>query len=480
MRKGLGVAVLVIGTALLGWWAKDHQALGMQSLILDGAKAAVAGSVHGVTVSVSGRDVQLAGITDSRTEAQDLVAAVQRVPGVRVLTQDLRVLDRAAPFLLTVRKTQSGLEASGNVPTEAVRHALALVLGDQADRLVLASGAPKEWRDLATAGLASLDALTRGQIVLTGSTLAITGEALGPAEAAKIDDALANLNDGTVKRNITLLDDGTPAVFTLDYAAAGGARLDGKLPHGVTVADLTRTTGLPAIAGAPRVGVLGQARSAAPFAALKPWFGRVETLKLTAGPDGRVVVITVQPGVDIQAMQAALSGAGFDAVIKIEQPKGSLGDRRINAATGKEQRLVAGLWMAVPEFAAGPDSCKTAADEVLAKGRITFISGSDALDPTAVGVIDALANVLLHCAQDGGLRAEIGGYTDSSGDAMANLGLSQRRASAVRLQLVARGVPGAALRAVGHGDADPVADNTSEAGRAANRRTTITWSRAGQ
>ena len=94
-----------------------------------------------------------------------------------------------------------------------------------------------------------------------------------------------------------------------------------------------------------------------------------------------------------------------------------------------------------------------------------------------MAVINDLAAVMAVCAEGAGLRAEIGGHTDSSGDATANLGLSQKRAVAVRRELIARGVPAAALRAVGHGADVPVADNASEDGRAKNRRTTITWSK---
>ena len=135
-----------------------------------------------------------------------------------------------------------------------------------------------------------------------------------------------------------------------------------------------------------------------------------------------------------------------------------------------------GYWLDMPKIDAGLAGCQAAADGVLAGATVNFLSGSDELDPSAATVINDLAPIMALCAETAGLHAEIGGYTDSSGDPLANLGLSQRRAVAVRLQLVARGVPPAALRAVGHGDADPVADNSTEEGRAKNRRTKITWS----
>ena len=91
-------------------------------------------------------------------------------------------------------------------------------------------------------------------------------------------------------------------------------------------------------------------------------------------------------------------------------------------------------------------------------------------------MINDLGSIMARCAEEANLKAVIGGHTDSSGDATANLGLSQRRAIAVRRELIARGVPPTALKSVGYGAEQPIADNETEDGRAKNRRTTIIWS----
>ena len=67
----------------------------------------------------------------------------------------------------------------------------------------------------------------------------------------------------------------------------------------------------------------------------------------------------------------------------------------------------------------------------------------------------------------------IDGYTDSTGDAAYNQGLSQRRADAVRRGLLATS-DALTIVARGHGEADPVADNATDSGRQQNRRVTIT------
>ena len=62
------------------------------------------------------------------------------------------------------------------------------------------------------------------------------------------------------------------------------------------------------------------------------------------------------------------------------------------------------------------------------------------------------------------------GHTDSVGSDVYNQRLSERRANAVRQALIAEGVDASRVSAVGHGEARPIADNATDAGRAMNRR----------
>lgn len=69
-----------------------------------------------------------------------------------------------------------------------------------------------------------------------------------------------------------------------------------------------------------------------------------------------------------------------------------------------------------------------------------------------------------------GLKVEVVGHTDSQGSDEYNQGLSERRAQAVADYLVAHGVNGANLSVKGYGKSQPLTDNGSKQGRAANRR----------
>lgn len=472
MSKSLGIGVLVVGVGLLGWWATGHQAQRMENSITEQAGKIAQSSKHGALATVSGRDIHLSGILDTADEKTTLLAALDSVPGRRVVTEDVTVLPIAAPFGLTVTKAES-ITANGNIPTEALRGDLDL--GDAAAGLVLASGAPDGWDDMARAGIKALGFLTTGEMQLVGDRLTVIGQALGPDEAAAAIAALDALPADKVKSQFSLQDDGAPAAYQIDFSATTGGELSGKLPKGLDGSMIATALGLKTLSGEVTQGLLDPAGDAASLSQISAWLGRVETLRLLISPDGNKATGTVQTAEDRHAIEAALKAARFASEITVQQPQGSNGDRRSHAASGVDQRFMGGYWLDVPQVDLTLAGCKVAADAVLAQGNITFLSGSDALDASAVAVINRLASVMARCAEEAGLRAVIGGHTDNSGEALANLGLSQRRAIVVRKELIARGVPAAALKSIGYGADTPIADNATENGRAANRRTTIDW-----
>ena len=71
------------------------------------------------------------------------------------------------------------------------------------------------------------------------------------------------------------------------------------------------------------------------------------------------------------------------------------------------------------------------------------------------------------------LNFVIEGHTDSIGTAAYNLSLSKRRAESVKAYFVKKGIPSARISAVGYGKSKPIDTNTTEQGRAKNRRVVI-------
>jgi OOP family OmpA-OmpF porin len=71
------------------------------------------------------------------------------------------------------------------------------------------------------------------------------------------------------------------------------------------------------------------------------------------------------------------------------------------------------------------------------------------------------------------LRVVVEGHTDSVGSDAYNQKLSERRAEAVKSYLVRRGIDASRIRTRGLGETRPVASNSTEAGRAQNRRAEV-------
>lgn len=105
----------------------------------------------------------------------------------------------------------------------------------------------------------------------------------------------------------------------------------------------------------------------------------------------------------------------------------------------------------------------------ISTSSIVFASGSADLDLKDTTQLDEVGEALSHWPE---LRIEIGGYTDSSGRDSFNQQLSEKRAQAVLDYLVANfpQIVPAQYSVVGYGEAQPVADNATAEGRAANRR----------
>ncbi len=103
----------------------------------------------------------------------------------------------------------------------------------------------------------------------------------------------------------------------------------------------------------------------------------------------------------------------------------------------------------------------------LKENMVNFGFDSSNLAETAKSNLDKLATVL---ANNPDTNISIYGYTDSKGADAYNLSLSDRRAAAVRSYLSSKGVAASRMVTKGMGEADPVATNDTDAGRAQNRR----------
>lgn len=99
--------------------------------------------------------------------------------------------------------------------------------------------------------------------------------------------------------------------------------------------------------------------------------------------------------------------------------------------------------------------------------EVNFATDRSEILPTSRPQIAEVAALLKEASS---LRLAVNGHTDNSGTAAHNRNLSEARAKSVVAALVGTGIDPSRLQAKGFGADEPVADNTTEAGKARNRR----------
>lgn len=104
--------------------------------------------------------------------------------------------------------------------------------------------------------------------------------------------------------------------------------------------------------------------------------------------------------------------------------------------------------------------------------QIQFTPGSDEIMPGSYLLLDKLGETM---TSFGSTVLRIEGNTDSTGSASGNVSLSERRAQSVKNYIVKNfpNIPPTRFQTIGRGASNPIAENTTEAGRQQNRRTDI-------
>ncbi len=130
--------------------------------------------------------------------------------------------------------------------------------------------------------------------------------------------------------------------------------------------------------------------------------------------------------------------------------------------TSYERSVFAAQRPPLPAVAA-PPPCESR----MALDGLEFAFDSAELNTVAQDLVATAAFQLEQCKN---VNIRIGGHADSTGNSEYNQKLSERRANAVRSELIKDGISEDRLQAIGYGDVQPVATNDSPEGRAENRR----------
>jgi OOP family OmpA-OmpF porin len=404
-------------------------------------------------IALAGRDVTFSADAFSEEGRRSSVAAVEAVPGVRLVDDQTRLVPEAKPFVWSAERDVVRVTLSGNSPLPASRgkllEAARADLGgvEVVDQMNLSRGAPPRFDNAALLLLDQIAKLKDGKITISDTKVSLSGMArdLGGREA--IAAALKNLPEGfSVASNEIKA---PPYIFqAYKDPVALTLTLTGYVPDNNVHAALVAAAGRKFFSEKVVDNLKASVGAPAGFAnAVVPALGALSRLST-----GTLVV---------SDREVKLSGDAFyDAA-----------PAQIRAGFAKDlpQGWQFKADIPVKPAAAPVDAtvCQQLFSDLLAKGTIRFESGLSTLDPDSAGLLDHMIETALRCPT---LNIEIAGHTDADGPEGFNKALSEKRAEVVTDYLVKAGLPASRFTAVGYGSTQPVASNDTDEGKAHNRR----------
>jgi OOP family OmpA-OmpF porin len=445
-----GAILLVVFWAVAAW----NNTTPVEADLAARAASAVKDTVLDKTrIEVFGRDVSLAADAFSEDGRRSAVAAVQAVPGVRLVNDQTGLVPEAKPFVWSAAREVARITLGGSAPLPATKGRLletaraAFGGVEVVDQMQLSRGAPSRFDNAALLLLDQIGRLKEGKVTLTDTRVGLSGMArdLGGREA--IAAALKNLPEGF---SVAADDVQAPPYIFQAY----------KDPVALT---LTLTGYVP------DNGV----HTAIAAAAARKFFSEkvVDNLKASIG---------APPGFSNAVVPAlgALSRLSTGTLVVTDREVKLSGDALFDAAV---PQIRAGLnkdfpqgWQVHADISVKPAAapvdptvCQQLFSELLTRGRINFESGRATIDPDSAGLLDRLIETAMRCPT---ANIEIAGHTDADGEGASNQALSEKRAQAVADYLVKAGLPASRFTATGYGSSEPIASNDTDEGKAQNRR----------
>jgi OOP family OmpA-OmpF porin len=408
-------------------------------------------------VALDGMELDITGKAKTVDDYESVLAAFAGAlpQGMRVVTSAITPAT-VSDYGWRGARADGKVTLAGFVPSpEAKNEVVALaddLFGDDelVDEVRIAAGEPRmDWIGAIKFAMRQLDRLTYGSVVLDDRTFSIEGE----AESSEAFTALLADNAQTLPASLELGRAGVrpPAVSPFRFAVARepdvirvGGHVESEQDRDAIVSIVRDTFGSEKLeenlifaSGAPD-GYMDAARVA------------VHAVSRLAG--GHFELNDANVNIAGGAYYPAVAGAVADAVGD-NMPSG------FNVALSVDVRQ--------PAQPVTPLRCRDLLERALSVDRIEFDGGNREISPDSYGALDRVAATVARCPE---ATIEVAAHTDSDGSTSHNLELSQARADAILEYLVDAGVKRERITAIGHGEAAPVADNSTEAGKTANRR----------
>lgn len=428
-----------------------------------------------------------ANITGSADTEADLARLNQQLSdGPQGYTWNVDVAVRRPDvdnYMMAAKKTADGWAMEGYMPDEEAVASLTGGIDAAAEKSVmLAANAPAGWAERVGGAVAALDLLETGEVSVMEDRVVVAGVAADDAAKAAFDEAVATLGDSVpVESRIAVLERNVTPEFELVLDPFSGLVVSGDVPANLDAAAIARIVGVAKASGEiTEIAGADGASQRVKLEQIAPVIGEFENLKISFSGSAMSITGETLFDADPERLTSYLSElVGGDDTVSISRTEVTYaeGYERPNALTGEVEKFSGGYWIPVID-AAGITAaeCAQRTDAAVERTRIRFQTDSAEIDSISRQILNQLTGIIGACMKrEPDTKILIGGHTDDVGTDEYNLDLSNQRATNVLAALVARGLPPAQLSSAGYGEAQPVAENTTEEGRARNRRTTFEW-----
>ena len=445
MLLGLALLYFFMLTAKQSSIENNLQARVQQQLSEEGIKGAV------VTLEQRGRDVLLSGSVATEQERKQVVKLVNRMEGVRVVNNAI-IVPKQAPPTLVLTAEQGTLLLTGVFPSQEqindfVESAQSFYGANNVDnQLTVADNiASPTWLSDSKLLFPVLKSTDKVTLTLAKGVSVLSGSVYSAAEKMALHNHAQGLLSMPVTDKVLINSPMRPANI-MAHMRNGQIILKGKLASQAQINDIVNAISKPLD--------------------MKSINNQLVVSHGILPKEGRLTLSGNIDGVTHKKLRLAakdfIRTTGFNFTLKDRLVREKNDVKRsvtLDSSTSLTKAIIA---------------CQGELDQTMSGKSIHFSTNKARIKQDSRALLDSIVAIITSCKSAlKGTEIVISGYTDSKGNDRYNTGLSQRRADAVKRYLSKEGIASTLLKAKGFGEADPIASNTTKAGRAKNRRITF-------